>query len=112
MGKSPYRFYYTQTPLEKKGPQAKKLPAISGERSRCGLHSFLDLGSLAHTVAEVVELGSADLALADGLDLHDAGGMQQEHLLAADAVGDTADGEGLLQAAMLLGDDGPSLIFT
>ena len=32
--------------------------------------------------------------------------MQGEHLLNAHAVGDTADGEGLLDAAVLLGDDG------
>ena len=32
--------------------------------------------------------------------------MNGEHLLTADAVGDAADGEGFLDAAVLLGDDG------
>ena len=32
--------------------------------------------------------------------------MEGEHLLHADAVGDAADGEGLVDAAVLLGDDG------
>jgi len=32
--------------------------------------------------------------------------VEGEHLLHTDAVGDTTDGEGLLDAAVLLGDDG------
>ena len=32
--------------------------------------------------------------------------MEGEHLLHTDAVGDTADGKGLLNTAVLLGDDG------
>ena len=70
------------------------------------LQALLDLGRLAHAVAQVVQLGSADLALADGGDRDDGGRVHGEDLLAADAVGDAADGDGLVDAAMLLGNDG------
>ena len=72
---------------------------------------LLDLGGLAETVAEVVELRTADLAAANGLDLHDARRMNGENLLAADAVAQAADGDGLLNAACTL-SRAPSLIFT
>ena len=44
--------------------------------------------------------------MADGLDLLNGGSVDGEHLLHTDAVGHAADGEGLLQTAVLLGDDG------
>ena len=66
---------------------------------------LLDLGGLAEAVAEVVELRTADLTAANGIDLHDARRMNGENLLAADAVAQAADGDGLLNAAMLAGND-------
>ena len=50
-------------------------------------------GALADAAAEVVQLGAADLAFAENLDLGDAGGVKWEHALDAFAVGDFADGE-------------------
>ena len=47
---------------------------------------FLDLGSLAETVAQVVELRSANLAVTDGFHVDDVGCMHRENLLAADTV--------------------------
>ena len=71
-----------------------------------GLNLLLDLGSLAQTVAQVVELSSADLTVTDSLDLDDVRRMDGENLFAADAVGDTTNGEGFLNTAVLLGDNG------
>ena len=66
----------------------------------------LDLGRLAHAVAQVVQLGSADFAAANGLHGDDAGRMDGEDLLAAHTVGNAPHGDGLVDAAMLSGDDG------
>ena len=70
------------------------------------LDSLLDLCSLAEAVAQVVQLCTADLALTDGLDHCNVGRMQGENLLAADAVGNTANSDGLSDAAALASDDG------
>ena len=56
---------------------------------------FLDLGSLAHLVAQVVQLGTTDLAVTHDLDLLDLGGVHGEGTLNANAEADLADGEGL-----------------
>lgn len=50
-------------------------------------------GALANTTAEVVQLGAADLALVEDLNLGNAGGVKREHALNAFAVGDFTDGE-------------------
>ena len=56
---------------------------------------FLDLGSLAHLVAQVVQLGTTDLAVTHDLDLLNLGGVHGEGTLNANAEADLADGEGL-----------------
>ena len=72
----------------------------------CGLNSLLDLCSLAEAIAQVVQLCTANLALADSLDHCNVGRMQGENLLAADAVRNTTNGDGLSDTAVLTGDDG------
>ena len=66
---------------------------------------LLDLSGLAHAVTQVVQLGTTNLALADGLDHGHIGRMQGEDLLAANTVGDAANSDGLADAAMLAGND-------
>ena len=64
------------------------------------LNLFLDLGSLAETVTQVVELRSADFAVTNGLHVDHVGRVNRENLLAADTVGDTANGDGFLNAGV------------
>ena len=66
---------------------------------------LLDLGSLTDAVTQVVQLGAAHLTNTDDLDAGHVGGVQGEGLLHAATVGNTADGEGLGDAAAVLGDD-------
>ena len=70
------------------------------------LQGFLNLGSLTNALAQVVQLGAANLTVTDDLDLLDGRSVDGEHLLDADAVGQTTNGEGLLDTAVLLGDNG------
>ena len=67
---------------------------------------FFDLGGLAEAVAEVVELRTADLAAANDVNLLDERAVDREHTLNANTVRGAADGEGLRDAAMLLGNNG------
>ena len=69
------------------------------------LQLLADLGSLTDAAAQVIQLGAANITAAHGLDLLDEGGVDGEHLLDADAVGKTTNGEGLLKTAVLLRDD-------
>ena len=69
------------------------------------LDLLLDLSGLAHAITQVVQLSTTNLALADGFDHSYVGRMQGEDLLAANAVGDAADSDGLADAAMLAGND-------
>ena len=71
-----------------------------------GLDSLLDLGSLAQTVTQVVQLCTANLAAANRFDLHNARGVNRENLFTADTVAQATNGDGLLNAAMLAGNDG------
>ena len=71
----------------------------------CVLDSLLDLCGLAEALAQVVQLCTTNLALTDGLDHCNVGRMQGENLLAANAVGNTTDGDGLSNAAVLTCDD-------
>ena len=64
---------------------------------------FLDLSSLTHAVTQIVQLSPADLTSTDGLDLLDHRAVEGEDLLHADAVRDAADGEGLVDTAVLWG---------
>ena len=65
---------------------------------------LFDLGGLAGAAAQVEQLGPAHLAVTDDLHLLNEGRVDGEHALHADAVGSAADGEGLGDAAVLLGD--------
>lgn len=67
---------------------------------------WVTLALLPTRSLEVIELRAADLTLADGLDLLNGGSVDGEHLFHTDAIGDAAHGDGLLDAAVLLGDDG------
>ena len=78
-------------------------PAVFGW---LGSDLFLDLCSLAKTVAQIVQLRAANLAVADALDVDNVGRMERENLLAADTIGDAANGDGFFDTAVLLGDDG------
>ena len=73
---------------------------------RLGSQLFLDLGALAHAAAQIVQLGTPHSTIADHLDLVDGGRVHGEDLLHTDTVGDAAHGDGLGDAAVLLGDDG------
>src|SRR5579859_2830127 len=64
-----------------------------------------DPGRLAAQVAEVVQLGPADAAVRDNLDLVDRRAVHREGPLDADAVADLANGEGLAHAATGAADD-------
>src|SRR5215218_1513059 len=70
-----------------------------------GAALLLDLRGPAGPIAQVVELGPADVAPGDQLDLGDAGRVHREGPLDADAERDLADGEGLAQAAALAAQD-------
>ena len=65
---------------------------------------LLDLGALAHAATQVVQLRTPDSAVANHLDRGNRGRVDGEDLLHAHAVRDAADGDGLLDAAVLLGD--------
>ena len=58
-------------------------PAVFGW---LGSDLFLDLCSLAKTVAQIVQLRAANLAVADALDVDNVGRMERENLLAADTI--------------------------
>ena len=74
-------------------------------RERRRLQLFPNLGGLAHAVAQIVQLSPANHAVADHLDFVNGGGMDGKYLFYADAVGDAADRNGLLNTAVLLGND-------
>ena len=66
--------------------------------------ALLDAGLLPTQLAEVVELGPADLSSRDHLEPGDRGRVHREGPLHADAERDLADGERLAQAAVLTAD--------
>ena len=70
------------------------------------LQTLLDLCTLTDTVTKVIELCSANLAATNSLNRDDGRRVYREDLLTAYTVGDTANGDGLVDAAMLLGNDG------
>src|SRR5689334_454419 len=75
------------------------------QSSRIGRHSglaaLLDLGGLAAQVAQVVELGAADVTAGHDLDLLEDRGVQREGALDTDAEGDLPDGEAATDARAL-----------
>ena len=54
-----------------------------------------DASSLAHLVAEVVQLGATDATMTNDLELGDLGAVKREGTLNTDTEGHLADGEGL-----------------
>jgi hypothetical protein len=73
---------------------------------RESLLSALDQsGLLAHAVAEVVELGAADLALVGDFNLGNAWGVERENTLNAFAVGNLADGERSIHTGTATSED-------
>ena len=69
------------------------------------LNLLCDLGSLAYAAAQVVQLGTANLTVADNLELGNVRGVYREGLLDAYAVRDAANGNRLINASVLLGND-------
>src|SRR5579863_9291324 len=80
------------------------VPRKAGASASGGLPALLDPRRLAAQVAQVVQLGPADLAAGDRLDLVDRRAVHRERALDANAVAHLADGEGLTQAAALAPD--------
>src|SRR3954452_4991118 len=76
-----------------------------GQSARDDVALLLDLGGLAAQLAEVVQLGAADVTADEDLDLLDDRGVHREGALHADAEADLADREGLADAAALTADD-------
>ena len=66
---------------------------------------LLDAGGLPGEASEVVQAGAPDLAASNHLDLLEAGRVQIEGALDADAVGDAADREVRAGASVVLADD-------
>src|SRR4051794_36847082 len=66
---------------------------------------LLDLRRLAHAIAEVIELGPADVASGHHFDLGDGRRVEREGPLDTDAVAHLAHGEGLTDAGALAADD-------
>src|SRR3712207_4311218 len=99
------------SPADRGGPRGPrsslvllKRPGLPRSRAG-GAALLLDLRRPAGPLAQVVELGPADVAPGDQLDLGDAGRVDREGPLDADAEGDLADGERLPQAAALAAQD-------
>ena len=81
------------------------MPLFSCSVESC-LQLLLDLGALTHAATQIIQLGPANLTIANHLNVVDGRRVDGEHLLHANAIGNTADSDGLLDAAMLLGNDG------
>src|SRR5262249_6903371 len=95
-----------QSPSTRLGLGGSLLLAAAGllaGLARLGL-ALAQAGGLADPVAEVVELGAADLAGALDLDLGDLGRVKREDALDPLALDDAADGEHLAHPLALAGD--------
>ena len=71
-----------------------------------GLHLFLNLGSLTNAVAQVVQLCTANLTLADNVDSNNVRRMNREGLFNTAAVRNSSYSEGLRDSAAMLCNDG------
>ena len=69
------------------------------------LTDFLDTCCLSRTIAQISQLVSSYLTLADNFDLIDDRRMQRERSLHTDLVGDLADSKRLSDASAFLGND-------
>ena len=85
--------------------QATKKGAFKPPFLNNSLDKLFDLGTLADSAAQIVELGAANLTASDGLDGDDRRRMDGENFLASDTVGNAANGDSLGDPAVLLGDD-------
>ena len=65
---------------------------------------LLNLGGLAGQITQIIELRTTDFAATEHRNLIKTRGMQREGTLHANAVGNTAEGEGLTDAAVALRD--------
>ena len=76
--------------------------------SLCGkiLDLLLDLGTLTDSVAQIVELCTANDTLTDNVNLYNVGRVDGEGLLHAAAEADAANREGLGNSAAMLCNDG------
>ena len=79
---------------------------MSDKESILSCEIFLNLGSLADSTAEVVQLRTTNLTLTDYVYRNNVGRMKGERLFNATAVSDTSDGEGRGNAALVLCDNG------
>ena len=69
------------------------------------LNLGLNLSSLTNSVAEVVQLSSANLTVSNELYLLNCRRMQREYSLNTAAVSYTSNGESLVDSAVLLSDN-------
>src|SRR5437762_4626385 len=77
---------------------------LLGDQLALGLDVLGDAARLAAQVAQVIELGAADRALAHYFDLPDAGTVEREHALDAFAEADLAHRERGIHAGILAAD--------
>src|SRR3954471_3846961 len=83
-----------------RGCRRRLVGALGAARGLAGaLGAFGDAGRLAAAVAQVIELGAADLAAAHHLDGVDQRRVDREYALHALAVGNLADREALVEPA-------------
>ena len=74
-----------------------------GHRSQTS--DFLDLGCLALTITQIVQLGTANLTVTDHFNVINTGGIDRERAFDADPVGHPANRKGLADATVTLGDN-------
>src|SRR6516165_11347922 len=86
------------------GSDESSIPCPGGTSAAGLVAALLDPCGLSAQFPEVVQLGPADAAPADRLDLVDRGAVHREGALHADAIADLADREGLPGAAALTPD--------
>src|SRR5690349_15957426 len=80
-------------------------PADSGRmKEPAMLFALAEAGGLAPESAKVVQLGSADAAGADDIDVIDDAGIHREDALNALSEGDFADSDALAHAGIIAGD--------
>lgn len=69
------------------------------------LQFFFDLRRFADSAAEVIELRSSDFTFAHNFDLRNARAVDRENSFDTNAIGNAANGEGFIDAAVLFGND-------
>ena len=74
-----------------------------GHRSQTS--DFLDLGCLALTITQIIQLGAANLTVTDHFYVINTGGIDRERAFNTNPVGHPANSEGLADATVTLGDN-------